>query len=119
MLIKEPKELEKIEESGQSWDTGLVDEKPKVQLSVEFKKIVWELSKENIGAGTGLYYLAASFAAIVGPITFGAMLDLTDNYALLWPYTLTFLSLAFLLMFRVISGELNDHKPLDALCDLD
>ncbi|MHA2249005.1 MAG: MFS transporter [Candidatus Kariarchaeaceae archaeon] len=91
-------------------------------INVNSIVIVWELSKDNIGAGTGLYYLASSFAAIVGPITFGTMLDITDDYKLLWGYAVTFLAIAFFIMFKVTSGELGDsgdHKALDALGELD
>lgn len=79
-------------------------------INVNSIVIVWELSKDNIGAGTGLYYLASSLAAILGPITFGTVLQYTSNYGYLWYYSIFFLALALLFMFKVVSGEAPKKK---------
>lgn len=88
-------------------------------INVNSIVIVWELSKKNIGAGTGLYYLASSAAAISGPILFGALYDITNNYKQLWYYSIFFLGLAFLCMFKVTSGEAEKMDPLVAIGEID
>jgi MFS family permease len=68
--------------------------------------VVWEHSKRNVGAGTGIYYAFASLAAVTGPPLAGAFLDI--HVALLIPFSTFFLEVAFVLMFFVKTGEAGD-----------
>ncbi|MCG3218965.1 MAG: MFS transporter [Candidatus Heimdallarchaeota archaeon] len=68
--------------------------------------VVWEHSKRNLGAGTGLYYAFASLAAVTGPPLAGVFLDI--DVALLIPFSTFFLEVAFVLMFFVKTGEVGD-----------
>ncbi len=70
-------------------------------INVNSIVIVWGLSKENIGAGTGLYYLASSVAAILGPISFGFLRDVTGTLYGIWFFSLFWLALAVLLILGV------------------
>jgi len=70
-------------------------------VNINSLPMVYDLAKSgSIGAYTGLYYFAASAAAITGPIVGGALVDLT-SYRAIWPFTAAFLLLAALLMSRV------------------
>jgi maltose/moltooligosaccharide transporter len=70
-------------------------------ININSLPMVYDLAKSgSIGAYTGLYYFAASAAAITGPIVGGALVDLT-SYRSIWLFTALFLLLAALLMSRV------------------
>jgi maltose/moltooligosaccharide transporter len=56
--------------------------------------------QRSIGAFTGLYFFAASLAAITGPILAGRLIDST-SYRIIWPFCLIFLALAMVLMTQV------------------
>ncbi len=67
--------------------------------------MVWQqLGHARVGAGTGLYYLFSMSAAIFGPLLPGMFFDLT-SIAFLFPVAMVFLSIAFVLMLMVKSGE--------------
>jgi len=70
-------------------------------VSVNTLPMVYDLAGErSIGAFTGLFYFAASLAAIVGPILAGRLIDAT-SYRMIWPFCLVFLALAMVLMTQV------------------
>jgi maltose/moltooligosaccharide transporter len=70
-------------------------------VNINSLPMVYDLAKSgSIGAYTGLYYFAASAAAITGPIAGGLLVDLT-SYRAIWPFTAVFLLLAALLMSQV------------------
>ncbi|MDH5402507.1 MAG: MFS transporter [Candidatus Heimdallarchaeota archaeon] len=87
-------------------------------INVNSIVIVWELSDRNIGAGTGIYYLFSSAAAIVGPLLMGAIFDFNDDRSYVWLYSLFWIILAFLFIFKVTSGEVKGKIDVD-LSDLD
>ena len=59
-----------------------------------------------IGTYTGLYYLFSTLAAILGPILYGFIIELSGaNYSLLMLVSPIFLVLAFLNMIGVTKGE--------------
>ena len=69
-------------------------------VSISSLPMVYDLAGErSIGAFTGLFYFAASLAAIVGPILAGPI-DAT-SYRMIWPFCLVFLALALALMTQV------------------
>ena len=56
----------------------------------------------RIGAFTGLYYLAASIAAIAGPQVVGVLIDVTGgSYRIMFAFSALFMFLAGMLMLRV------------------
>jgi maltose/moltooligosaccharide transporter len=70
-------------------------------VSVNALPMVYDLAgQRSIGAITGLYYFAASLAAITGPILAGRLIDST-SYRIIWPFCLIFLALAMVLMTQV------------------
>jgi MFS family permease len=70
-------------------------------VTVNSLPMVYDLAGErSIGAFTGLFYFAASLAAIVGPILAGRLIDAT-SYRMIWPFCLVFLALAMGLMTQV------------------
>ena len=70
--------------------------------------MVWQqLGHARVGAGTGLYYLFSMSAAIFGPLLTGMFFDLT-SIAFLFPVSMVFLSIAFVLMLMVRTGEVGD-----------
>ncbi|TFG12989.1 MFS transporter [Candidatus Thorarchaeota archaeon] len=72
--------------------------------------IMWELlGKVRIGAGTGLYYAASMGAAIVGPFVAGVFFDLT-SISFLFPLSLVFFIVAFILTLAVRTGEVGDES---------
>ena len=74
--------------------------------------MVWEqLGKARIGAGTGLYYLFSMSAAIFGPLISGMIFDLT-SISILFPLSIGFLIIAFVLMLTVKTGEVGDEATL-------
>lgn len=60
----------------------------------------------RVGTYTGLYYFAATFAAIAGPNIFGGIVQLgANNYNLLMIFSPIFLILAFIMMLGIRRGE--------------
>jgi maltose/moltooligosaccharide transporter len=76
-------------------------------ININSLPMVYDLGdEERIGALTGMYYFAASAAAITGPILAGTLIDLTGkNYAILWLFSAGFIALAAGLMLRVRSKK--------------
>jgi maltose/moltooligosaccharide transporter len=76
-------------------------------ININSLPMVYDLGDaERIGALTGMYYFAASAAAITGPILAGTLIDLTGkNYAILWLFSAGFIALAAGLMLRVRSKK--------------
>ena len=72
--------------------------------------VVWELSIDN-GTGTGMYYAFASAAAIIGPTVAGILMDI--QVTLLFPFSITFLIVAILILFLVKTGETGDGVLID------
>jgi maltose/moltooligosaccharide transporter len=63
-------------------------------------------SEEVLGTYTGLYYIAGTLAAVVGPILNGWVIDLTGrNYNMIFLVTPSFFVLAILCMLGVTKGE--------------
>ena len=63
-------------------------------------------SEEVLGTYTGLYYVAGTLAAVVGPILNGWVIDLTGrNYNTIFLVTPAFFVLAILCMLGVTKGE--------------
>ena len=62
-------------------------------------------SNKTIGAFTGYYYFFSFTAAIVSPILFGAIRDLSDSYNSLFIYAVTFFVLAMICMWNVHHGD--------------
>jgi MFS family permease len=63
-------------------------------------------SEEVLGTYTGLYYVAGTLAAVVGPILNGWVIDLTgQNYSMIFLVTPGFFVLAILCMLGVTKGE--------------
>jgi MFS family permease len=61
---------------------------------------------EKIGMYTGLYYLFSTLSAIVGPISNGIAIELTDNnYNIIMALAPIFFFIALLMMFGVKRGE--------------
>ncbi len=70
-------------------------------VTINALPMVYDLADQrSIGAFTGLYYFAASLAAIAGPILAGRLIDST-SYRIIWPFCLVFLALAMVLMTQV------------------
>jgi len=70
-------------------------------VNINSLPMVYDLAgQRSIGAFTGLYYFAASLAAIIGPILAGRLIDST-SYRSIWPFCLIFLALALVLMTQV------------------
>jgi len=70
-------------------------------VNINSLPMVYDLAgQRSIGAFTGLYYFAASLAAITGPILAGRLIDST-SYRIIWPFCLIFLALALVLMTQV------------------
>jgi MFS family permease len=63
-------------------------------------------SEETLGTYTGLYYIAGTLAAVVGPILNGWVIDMTDsNYNMIFVVAPAFFVLAILCMLGVTKGE--------------
>ena len=63
-------------------------------------------SEDVLGTYTGLYYVAGTLAAVVGPILNGWVIDLTGrNYNMIFLVTPAFFVLAILCMLGVTAGE--------------
>ena len=66
-------------------------------------------SEEVLGTYTGLYYIAGTLAAVVGPILNGWVIDLTGgNYNMIFFVTPGFFVLAILCMLGVTKGEAKE-----------
>jgi len=72
-------------------------------INVNSLPMVYDLGGgARVGAFTGLYYLSASLAAILGPQVVGILVDLTgDNYRIMFIFSAFFMALAGLFMLRV------------------
>ena len=77
-------------------------------VNINSLPMVVELAtKDKVGSFTGYYYFFSFSAAILAPITFGAIRDLTNNYSLLFVFSCTAFLLAFICMLFVKHGEVN------------
>jgi maltose/moltooligosaccharide transporter len=66
-------------------------------------------SEDVLGTYTGLYYVAGTLAAVVGPILNGWVIDLTGrNYNMIFFVTPAFFVLAILCMLGVTKGEARE-----------
>ncbi len=72
-------------------------------INVNSLPMVYDLGGgTRVGAFTGLYYLSASLAAILGPQVVGILVDLTgDNYRVMFIFSAIFMALAGFFMLRV------------------
>ncbi len=69
----------------------------------------------HIGTYTGLYYLFSTMAAIIGPIMYGWIIQLSGNqYKLLMFVSPIFLFMAFLAMAGVRGGEARSEPTVEA-----
>ncbi len=75
----------------------------------------------RIGTYTGLYYFASTLAAILGPITFGGLVQATgNNYNLMMLLSPVFLVLALVMMLGVRRGEAHlPEEPLPSAFEAD
>jgi len=68
-------------------------------------------SNADLGTYTGIYYLAAQLAAVVGPILNGYIVEwFSSNYNLIFIVTPVFFLLAILCMLQVTQGEANERS---------
>jgi len=68
-------------------------------------------SEDVLGTYTGLYYVAGTLAAVVGPILNGWVIDLTGrNYSMIFLVTPSFFVLAILCMLGVTKGEAKQQE---------
>jgi MFS family permease len=72
-------------------------------INVNSLPMVYDVGGDaRIGAFTGLYYFAASIAAIAGPQVVGALIDISGGaYRIMFVFSAIFMALAGLLMLRV------------------
>jgi MFS family permease len=72
-------------------------------INVNSLPMVYDVGGETrIGAFTGLYYVASSFAAVAGPQGVGFLIDWTGgNYRIMFIFSAAFMLLAGFLMLRV------------------
>ena len=69
-------------------------------------------SDRLLGTYTGLYYISATLAAIVGPILNGRIIDLTgNNYNTIFWVASAFMVLAIVCMLFVTRGEAKTESP--------
>jgi MFS family permease len=67
----------------------------------------------HIGTFTGLYYMASTMAAILGPNLNGWLIQLSnDNYSLIMLFSPLFMLLAFIMMAGVKRGEIKTNDNL-------
>lgn len=66
-------------------------------------------SKDRIGSFTGYYYFFSFSAAIVSPILFGWIRDLTQNYTTLFIYSVIAFLLALICILNVKHGEADPN----------
>jgi len=75
-------------------------------ININSLPMVVELAtKDKVGSFTGYYYFFSFSAAILAPIIFGAIRDLTDNYSLLFVFSCAAFILALISMLFVKHGE--------------
>ena len=79
--------------SGLSW----------AMINVNSLPLVYDYGDEKrIGAYTGLYYFSSQTAAVLGPTLSGVLVEAMGNeYRWLWLFSMVFMLLAWLIMFRV------------------
>ncbi len=72
-------------------------------INVNSLPMVYDVGGDsNIGAFTGLYYLAANIAAVGGPQVVGILIDFTrGNYRIMFLFSALFMALAGFFMLRV------------------
>jgi maltose/moltooligosaccharide transporter len=82
-------------------------------INVNSLPMVYDLGGDaRVGAFTGLYYLAASLAAILGPQVVGILVDLTgDNYRIMFVFSAIFMALAGFFMLRVRPAQAPTGAP--------
>ncbi len=67
----------------------------------------------HIGTFTGLYYMASTLAAILGPNLNGWLIQLSNNnYSLIMLFSPLFMLMAFIMMAGVKRGEIKTHDNL-------
>lgn len=67
----------------------------------------------HIGTFTGLYYMASTLAAILGPNLNGLLIQLSnDNYSLIMLFSPLFMLIAFIMMAGVKRGEIKTNDNL-------
>jgi MFS family permease len=70
-------------------------------------------SEAALGTYTGLYYVAGTLAAVVGPILNGWVIDLAGrNYDMIFVVTPAFFVLAILCMLGVTTGEAKEQTKV-------
>lgn len=80
-------------------------------ININSLPMVVELTvEENLGAFTGYYYFFSFSASIVSPILFGWIRDLTQDYSILFVYSVIAFFLAFFLMLFVSHGDNIGHE---------
>lgn len=80
-------------------------------VNINSLPMVVELAtSESIGAFTGYYYFFSFSAAIVSPILFGWIRDVTEDYSTLFIYSVIAFAIALVMMIFVKHG---DHKLAD------
>jgi len=80
-------------------------------VNVNSLPLVFDLGNEaQIGAYTGLYYVAAQSAAIAGPVLSGVVVDLAgNNYRWLWAVSTIYVLLAWFAIQSVKSTGQNTN----------
>lgn len=71
--------------------------------------VVWEHSPDN-GIATGMYYAFASLAAVLGPTIAGVFMDF--EIRALFPFSIVFLVVAFIMLLNVKTGEAGQRSDL-------
>lgn len=85
-------------------------------VNINSLPMVVELAgKDRIGTFTGYYYVASFSAAILSPILFGFIQDLTNNYALIFIYAAVAFALAIGCVAFVRHGESAPQDKVGAL----
>jgi len=81
-------------------------------INVNSITIVWELaSAKKIGTYTGLYYFFSSLAQIIAPPLAGFFMEKTTT-AVLFPFSIVFFSLSFVMMLGVKRGEVQTEEEV-------
>ncbi len=81
-------------------------------ININSLPMVVELAApERIGSYTGYYYFFSFSAAIVSPILFGVIRDITQDYATLFVYSIVAFILALICMSFVKHGEASKDVP--------
>ncbi len=83
-------------------------------VNINSLPMVVELAtKDKVGSFTGYYYFFSFSAAILAPITFGLIRDLSNNYSLLFAFSSIAFILAFVCMLFVKHGEVKEANPAE------